>query len=130
MATIIKVKLNEIPSVQPIIEELLNNLFYVENYKTDIIYDIEKIKQTAKTNDYKVLWIGYRKFGVDHTEFIFNQIEEYPNIKYLENYYRKIFRIEFNNDGFTRCATLEESSIFDFIKEYKNELNECVVFPH
>lgn len=130
MATKIKVKVNEIPNLQPIIEEFLNNLQYVECYKTDIIYDIEKIKQTALTNDEQVLWIGYRKFGIDNTDFIFNQIEEYPDVRFLENYYRKMFRIEFNNDRGIRYVTLEESSIFDFINEYRNKLNECGVFVH
>lgn len=112
-------------SISPIIEELLNNLSYVEHYKSDIIYDIKTINDTVASNEHKVLWLGYRRDGVDHTNFILDEILSYPNMDYLGNYYRKLFRIEIeNNYDETSSVTMEECSLYRFLNEHIHELNK------
>lgn len=115
--------------------ELLDNIHFVENYKSDIICDIESVKQVISKanledgfgdgNKECVRWIGFRKDGVDHYDYIRSTIlssaifggdkNQFKRESYY--YYRKLFKLTLKIEGHKMIVELAEKDVMDFVKD-------------
>ena len=94
--------------------EILRNLRYCDDYLSDVLYAIAKIDNHIAKKENHVEWIGYRKNGVDHEEYIASNLKD-PCRRYY--YYSKILRCEVSVAGDKMTVELKEVDASDFLKE-------------
>ncbi len=52
------------------------------DYSSDVFYDLQRIATSFKefVNVFTPVWIGFRRHGVDGTEFVLSRIKEYKDV--------------------------------------------------
>lgn len=93
----------------------------VEDFNADLLIDISTVekyvrKPLSETQEEKVFWLGFRKLGVDHEEFIKVRIEN-------EYYYHALYKVTVTKTEDKCEARMEESTPWDFRREHGIDIN-------
>jgi len=86
--------LSEYELPHEITDILLNNIHFVDSFKSDVLIDIKTITRDLLNNDSAIHVIAMRRSGVDGNEFFMSRIEDFwrsNNCTGLCEYYRKVF---------------------------------------
>jgi hypothetical protein len=99
-----------------VFSEILRSLRYCDNYLSDVLYDIEKIRTLIEGGKGGVVWLGFRKDGVDGVDYIRENLKD-TNRMY--HYYRDIIRVDvvFIERTETVSVVLEHSDHLKFREE-------------
>lgn len=117
---------------------LLDNIHYVERYKSDLIIDIESINKGLRDNNFESIHVlAYRCDGVDHNSYVDSTLKSYfmNHGSDPHHYYRKTFIIKihvitendtedirFNNIGDVRIDIIDATNAYP----YKNLDKEAI----
>lgn len=90
---------------------------YCEEYASDLFIDWESVLlyidgASCESESEKMFLFGFRKYGVDHDNFVFSRVE---NCEYLEYEYRSLWRLDVKtgrNEYGTQEITLTLGRVF------------------
>lgn len=72
---------------------------FCELHKTDFLITWDTLIQHIKTDDEGIYYFGIRKWGVDHNCYVFINLRDHVHdYSYTENYYRKLYAVEFHRN--------------------------------
>ena len=74
-----------------VFSEILRSLRYCDNYLSDVLYDIERIRTLVEGGKSGVVWLGFRKDGVDGADYIRESLKDRNR---MYHYYRDIIRVD------------------------------------
>lgn len=100
-----------------VFSEILCSLRYCDDYLSDVLYGIERIRTLINECTSGIVWFGFRKNGVDFGDFILETLKDTNRRCY---YYRDLIRVEVSvikRTGTIKIA-LEHSDHETFLAEY------------
>jgi len=99
-----------------VFSEILRSLRYCDNYLSDVLYGIERLRTLVSNGVSGVVWFGFRRNGVDEHDYIRENLKS-DQRRY--HYYRDMIRVEVSVIERTETMeiVLEHSDYLQFLDE-------------
>ena len=117
--------------------KFIEDAFWCTCYRSDLRYDMEYIDSWLKNfnplEDTEPIWLGFRDYGVDGTQFVLSKAENEFMYGKLSNNYFKLYSIiiEHESDDFYNIVVREYqmrhiiwTNEIDFEKDWKDDLRK------
>lgn len=90
---------------------LIKDAARCNKYSCDVFYDIEGIEKALRNykpgNEFKPIWIGFRKYGVDGTAYVVSHAEDGLHILHREYFALYSMNIESFDSGWANIVINE-----------------------
>ena len=87
--------------------KLIKDAARCNNYSSDVIYSVSEINEALEQYDpakeFDPIWIGFRKLGVDHTDFVVYSVDDHNKLpdlhRVLSDRYFALYSVDIQKDN-------------------------------
>lgn len=92
------------------ITTLIKEAARCNNYSSDVIFDIDDIREAFcnynPEEEFEPIWIGFRRYGVDGTDYVLSRVNSRDDISELRKHYFALYSIDVEKDSPGWCNVI------------------------